>query len=95
MQQYNVYAIGQPVLIEAFNTDAQGEPASPTSPQILLKPPTGPEVELAVTESPVGHIFHEMRAVTPGRFFYRINTTEDALEHFFVVRASDFETPLP
>lgn len=95
MQQYNVYAIGQPVLIEAFNTNAQGDPESPSSPQILLKPPTGPEESLAVTENPVGHIFHELRALTAGRFFYRIVTADDALERFFVVRASEFEEPLP
>lgn len=95
MQPYNVYAIGQPVLIEAFNTNAQGEPESPTSPQILLRDPDGLETALSVTEDPVGHIYHEMRAVAPGRFFYRIVTADDALERFFVVRASEFADPLP
>lgn len=95
MQPYNVYAIGQPVLIEAFSKNAQGDPVSPSSPQILLKPPTGPEQQLSVTEEPVGHIYHELRATVPGRHFYRINTSEDSIEHFFEVRASAFATPLP
>ena len=96
MQQYNVYAIGQPVLLEAFNTNSQGDPASPSAPQILLKLEGSTEEEsLAVTESPVGRIFHELRVLTAGKYFYRINTSDDSLEHFFVVRASVFETPLP
>ena len=96
MQPYNVYAIGQPVLLEAFNTDSQGDPQSPTAPQILLKREgTAQEVSLEVTENPVGHIFHELRAETAGKYFYRIVTADDALERFFVVRASEFEEPLP
>jgi len=96
MLSYNVYAIGQTALLEAFNTDEAGEPQSPATPRILLKPPTGPEVELEVTEEPRGHIFHRLLLEGPaGRYYYRILTEDDALEHFFVVMASTFTTPLP
>jgi hypothetical protein len=98
MLAYNVYAIGQTAQIEAFQTDAEGEPESPASPRILLKPPTGPEVELEVTENPVGHFYHSLylsSSYEPGRYFYRILTEEDALERFFVLKASAFTTPLP
>lgn len=97
MQPYNVYAIGQVAQIEAFQTDEDGDPESPTSPQILVKL-EGSEVEtsLAVTEDPEGHIYHRLRLLGPaGRYFWRIVTADDALEGFFVVKASEFAEPLP
>lgn len=99
MPQYNVYAIGQRVLLEAYNTDNAGDPASPTDPVILLKPPTGAEESLSVTESPTGHIFHILSTRTreAGKYFYRIvvEGEEDAIERFFVIAPSAFTTPIP
>ena len=98
MESYNVYAIGQTVLLEAFNTNDEGDPESPDSPQILLRDPTGAETSLAVTEAPTGHVFHQYRVVAdpgPGLYHYRIVTADDAIERFFQVRASAFATPLP
>lgn len=95
MQEYNVYAIGQRAVLEAFNRDEDGDLAPAVNPRILLKPPTGPEESLAVTQSPAGHIFHVLPIEGPaGKYFYRIVTDDDALEHFFVVRASEFTDPL-
>lgn len=95
MQPYNVYAIGQTALIEAFNRNDAGDLVSPTDPRILLKPPTGSETELAVTENPEGHIFHALRLTAPGKYHYRILTSDDAVERFFVVVPSAFTEPLP
>lgn len=93
---YNVYSIGQTTLIEAFNVGASGQPESPTDPRILLKGPDGTEVPLAVTESPTGHVFHQLYLDgPPGKYFYRIVTGEDAIERFFVVSASAFAEPIP
>lgn len=96
MQQYNVYAIGQRVMLEAFNTDNAGDPASPTSPLILLKPPTGAEESLSITESPTGHIFHILstRTRAAGKYYYRIVTADDAIERFFTIVPSAFASPL-
>lgn len=98
MPQFNVYAIGQTTLLEAFNTDDEGDPVSPVSPKILLRAPNGVESSLEVTEDPVGHVYHELyigSGFAPGRYYYRIVTQDDALENFFVVHASAFTTPLP
>lgn len=98
MPQYTVYAIGQRALIEAFNVNPDtGDPESPTSPAILLKPPTGPEESLAVTENPTGHIYHVLstRTRAAGQYFYRIVTADDAIERFFTIAPSAFTTPIP
>lgn len=95
MPQFNVYTIGQRVMLEAYNTDNTGAPASPTSPLILLKPPTGPEESLSVTESPPGHIYHVLptRTRAAGRYYYRILTADDAIERFFTIARSAFADP--
>jgi hypothetical protein len=95
MPDYNVYAIGQRVLLEAFNTNAAGNPTSPSGALILLKPLTGAEESLAVTEDPTGHIFHVLPTMTrpAGKYFYRILTDEDAIERFFVIAPSAFAAP--
>ena len=95
MREYNVYVIGQRAMLEAFNTDDDGDPEVAVNPRILLKPPTGPEESLAVTQSPEGHIFHVLPIEGPeGKYFYRIVTDDDALERFFVVRPTAFADPL-
>lgn len=95
MQQYNAYVIGQRVMLEAFNTDNAGDPASPVNPMILLKPPTGPEESLSVSESPEGHIFHVLstRTRAAGKYYYRIVTDDDALERYFVIPSTAFAAP--
>jgi hypothetical protein len=95
MPQYNVYAIGQRAIIEAYNVDSDGDPVSPTSPVILLKPPTGPEETLSVTENPTGHIYHVLSTSTraAGKYHYRIVTADDAIERFFAIAPSAFADP--
>lgn len=96
MSEYNTYTIGQTAILEGYNVDEDGVPTSPTDPHLLLKVPAGTESELALTEDPVGHVFHNYLVVGPaGRYFYRIVTADDAIEKFFVVMPSAFADPLP
>jgi len=96
MQEYTVYAIGQRALLEGFNVNATtGEPETPTDPMILLKPPTGPEESLAITENPTGHFYHVLstRTRAAGKYYYRIVTADDALDRFFVIAPTAFAAP--
>jgi len=96
MQPYNVYAIGQTILLEGESTNGAGDPTPPTSPQILLLDPTAVETSLEVTLSPVvGTFFHQLYLTGPvGLYSYRLLTADDAEEHYFYVKASRFAAPL-
>jgi len=93
-EEYNTYAIGQVAVLEGYYVDEDGAPASPVGAHIYLKVPGGVESELAITEDPVGHIFHEYRVPVLGVHHYRIITVDDAEEKFFVGEPSAFALPL-
>ena len=96
MPEFTVYTIGQRALLEGYNVNSEtGDPESPTDPLILLKPPTGAEESLSITENPTGHFYHVLatRTRAAGTYHYRILTADDAVERHFVIRESAFAEP--
>lgn len=88
--------IGDLVRITARFTDADNEPADPTSVSILVREPNGNESTMSVSNPSVGVYYAEQSIDASNCWWFRAKgtgTIEAAVERVLMVRATGFDAP--